>query len=329
MKNSEEVKEKICSSCGKSVTLSAFFLHSTQCSKNKEENKFDSSNYLKNLNSNPFMIVNNQINPSDQPSSDFRLINSNSGLKVPTLGDNHNNIDLFNSFMQKNKKEILQNKDQNDRQTDSENHINLNSDFKIVDNRSIMENSNNRISHLHKNDDKICPICFKSFANNTYFDLHVRNCVDEEESQKWEVFENRNMNNRSNYYENEYDIVNDPNYEHRARSISSHSDDEIDFNNPDLEYEDLLRLDENITHPLSKTYLSMLPDEKITFEIMSKLNEETKQCMICFENFQIDQKFIRLPCIHIFHSEEIVHWFGSNKTCPICRLDIENFFKGQ
>ncbi|KAI5064058.1 hypothetical protein GOP47_0020728 [Adiantum capillus-veneris] len=47
------------------------------------------------------------------------------------------------------------------------------------------------------------------------------------------------------------------------------------------------------------------------------------ECPICLENFETNDKILRLPCNHPFHVDCIVPWLRSrNDTCPFCRAKI-------
>ena len=173
--------------------------------------------------------------------------------------------------------------------------------------------------------------------------------MNQDDADKWNNFENqRDYYNKNNQYSfndlhhriDEINIPNiNPDYRHyneinlfhndfiRDNHSLSDDDRESQLNNSNFSYEELLRLDENVTHPLLTTYQSLLNQENFTADIISKLNTENKQCMICFDDFEVGQKFIRLPCFHLFHSHEISHWFERNKTCPMCRLDVESMLK--
>jgi hypothetical protein len=50
---------------------------------------------------------------------------------------------------------------------------------------------------------------------------------------------------------------------------------------------------------------------------------ESKECLICIENFNDDDDVIKIPCNHIFHKNCIKSWVceESNK-CPICRVEV-------
>jgi len=48
-----------------------------------------------------------------------------------------------------------------------------------------------------------------------------------------------------------------------------------------------------------------------------------EQCCICMEPFVEGDKIRRLPCLHIFHTNEIDQWLRVNRTCPICKTDIQ------
>ena len=44
-------------------------------------------------------------------------------------------------------------------------------------------------------------------------------------------------------------------------------------------------------------------------------------CVICLENFLLDNTVISLPCspvLHVFHKDCIFRWFESRKRCPLC-----------
>jgi len=48
-----------------------------------------------------------------------------------------------------------------------------------------------------------------------------------------------------------------------------------------------------------------------------------KKCCICLDQFKDGDSIRRLPCLHIFHKDEIDHWLRTNHVCPICRTPIE------
>lgn len=52
------------------------------------------------------------------------------------------------------------------------------------------------------------------------------------------------------------------------------------------------------------------------------LNENSFLCSICQDN---DEVIIRiLKCNHYFHITCIDKWLSNNKTCPVCRYNLEN-----
>jgi len=89
-----------------------------------------------------------------------------------------------------------------------------------------------------------------------------------------------------------------------------------DFNEGD--YEMLLRLDDNKKKGLSKNELNQLP----TFKIMANnLNEDDKQCSICFDDFKTGEEVKALTCLHKFHCNCIEPWLKTNRSCPLCKKD--------
>ncbi|KAK4528581.1 hypothetical protein GAYE_SCF61G6526 [Galdieria yellowstonensis] len=45
-------------------------------------------------------------------------------------------------------------------------------------------------------------------------------------------------------------------------------------------------------------------------------------CAICLEEFEPDALVRRLPCKHLFHSQELERWFAKSNFCPICRVEF-------
>mmetsp|Transcript_30333 Transcript_30333/g.56683 ORF Transcript_30333/g.56683 Transcript_30333/m.56683 type:complete len:628 (-) Transcript_30333:256-2139(-) len=87
-----------------------------------------------------------------------------------------------------------------------------------------------------------------------------------------------------------------------------------------LQYDQLLELDENIQRGYSKNaqLLSMLPE----FKCKGGQHLERK-CMVCFEKFKVGEPMRSLPCIHAFHKKCIDKWLGRSKKCPVCNRRID------
>ncbi|XP_063241298.1 uncharacterized protein LOC134541647 [Bacillus rossius redtenbacheri] len=56
---------------------------------------------------------------------------------------------------------------------------------------------------------------------------------------------------------------------------------------------------------------------------LEDLEDTTEKCTICLSEFEECEDVRRLPCMHLFHIDCVDQWLGSNKRCPICRVDIE------
>ena len=130
-----------------------------------------------------------------------------------------------------------------------------------------------------------------------------------------------------------YEDLSNSTYHNEMMSIRQHLDTGIAFsiqqndNNYRLglnSYEEMINLDENNTKKcLKASFIEKLPIEEMSLSNFKKLNNNEKKCVICFSDFKLYDKLIRLPCLHLFHKDEIEEWFKSNKTCPICKIDIE------
>ena len=63
-----------------------------------------------------------------------------------------------------------------------------------------------------------------------------------------------------------------------------------------------------------------LPENEI--EDSSKLPEDQKNCVICLGDFQDKEHIIRLPCLHVFHSDCVKSRLGTHNSCPTCKFEL-------
>ncbi|CAK82932.1 unnamed protein product (macronuclear) [Paramecium tetraurelia] len=62
---------------------------------------------------------------------------------------------------------------------------------------------------------------------------------------------------------------------------------------------------------------------RINFCDSKQLDQEFKQCGICFMNYLKGEELFLLPCIHRFHAKCMSKWLIDQSTCPICKIDFE------
>jgi len=106
--------------------------------------------------------------------------------------------------------------------------------------------------------------------------------------------------------------------------------------NENADYETLMSLFPPVPRGAAQTDIEQLPVD--TFKAKPKEKEEPEKksaqgsngngdefhkCCICLETFKEGEEIRRLPCLHIFHTDEISHWLERNHLCPICRTPIE------
>jgi hypothetical protein len=72
--------------------------------------------------------------------------------------------------------------------------------------------------------------------------------------------------------------------------------------------------------PASTRAIRQLPTVSVTPEDL--VDENNRECCICFEEHHIRDKVSRLPCAHIYHPQCIVQWLVKNNTCPQCRYEL-------
>jgi hypothetical protein len=73
--------------------------------------------------------------------------------------------------------------------------------------------------------------------------------------------------------------------------------------------------------PASQKAIRKLPTIKVAPEDL--VDENNRECCICFEENKLDDKVTRLPCAHIFHSCCIVDWLSNHScTCPVRLIEV-------
>ena len=63
--------------------------------------------------------------------------------------------------------------------------------------------------------------------------------------------------------------------------------------------------------------------EKMPHKILCNISDEYKRCIICLEDFKINDTVIYLPCLHFFHSNCITLWIEKKANCPLCKNIIK------
>jgi len=47
-----------------------------------------------------------------------------------------------------------------------------------------------------------------------------------------------------------------------------------------------------------------------------------RQCMICLEDFEVNDRLRVLPCFHRYHCGCVDNWFSRSRCCPVCKHDV-------
>mmetsp|Transcript_43777 Transcript_43777/g.106169 ORF Transcript_43777/g.106169 Transcript_43777/m.106169 type:complete len:256 (+) Transcript_43777:125-892(+) len=75
------------------------------------------------------------------------------------------------------------------------------------------------------------------------------------------------------------------------------------------------------TPPASTKAIRMLPTIRVAPEDL--IDQNNRECCVCLECNQLDDRVLRLPCAHIFHAHCIVDWLANHScTCPVCRYEL-------
>lgn len=71
---------------------------------------------------------------------------------------------------------------------------------------------------------------------------------------------------------------------------------------------------------LSRVEIDQLPTYRVT--AAAKDEADDKRCVVCLVDFEEKQLVRVLPCLHEYHTRCIDKWLKSNRTCPICRAEV-------
>eukprot|EP00979_Chaetoceros_neogracilis_P001496 scaffold253_cov267-Chaetoceros_neogracile.AAC.29 len=72
--------------------------------------------------------------------------------------------------------------------------------------------------------------------------------------------------------------------------------------------------------PADSRAIRQLPTVSVTPEDL--VDENNRECCICFEEHCLNDKVTRLPCAHIYHPRCITEWLNRHCTCPQCRYEL-------
>ena len=72
--------------------------------------------------------------------------------------------------------------------------------------------------------------------------------------------------------------------------------------------------------PASNRAIRTLPTVTVAPEDL--VDENNRECCICFESHHLKDRVVRLPCAHIYHPPCIVDWLRRSCTCPVCRYEL-------
>lgn len=72
--------------------------------------------------------------------------------------------------------------------------------------------------------------------------------------------------------------------------------------------------------PASPEAIRRLPTIVVAAEDL--MEEQNRQCSVCFGNCHVGHRMCRLPCGHLFHGSCIGPWLYKRCTCPVCRYEL-------
>mmetsp|Transcript_40780 Transcript_40780/g.68327 ORF Transcript_40780/g.68327 Transcript_40780/m.68327 type:complete len:217 (-) Transcript_40780:325-975(-) len=93
---------------------------------------------------------------------------------------------------------------------------------------------------------------------------------------------------------------------------------------PQDSYEELVALDENnVRRGVSESVIRRLPRTKMGRTTNQACTDIAMDCRVCMDKFAAGSNAMKLPCGHVFHEDCIRPWFSENRTCPVCRHEVQ------
>ena len=143
---------------------------------------------------------------------------------------------------------------------------------------------------------------------------------NDREIERERILLRRNNNNHNNNHNHNHNRNNrNNNYNERIRLINEFIDRDLYFEFDENEFFKQQKI-ESIIRGLPKFKV-----DKIFLDKIEKLDDFAKKCIICMEEYKLEDECETLPCFHIFHGLCIEEWFNNNNNnCPVCKNDISN-----
>lgn len=220
------------------------------------------------------------------------------------------------------------------------NNIVIGNRYSQNSNRVISSVKKNNTSNINHNDDfLICDICDSVFSLEQIeeYSHHVntKTCINSESNTQSK--QKDELSNNSNLYSDEepeepfhpqnhinHSPINIYSHVHYGpHNIAMDIDNDHDDSYEDHDEDDIEDdYDEGNNNPISSKILNSLYPDKY-----KQVSNGDNNCYICFETMKDGDDIIRLPCLHVYHLQEIVKWLKMNKYCPNCKCNIEEAMK--
>lgn len=64
-----------------------------------------------------------------------------------------------------------------------------------------------------------------------------------------------------------------------------------------------------------------LPRQTWSPALATKDSSHGNECALCLEEYQVEDKVVKFPCMHFFHEGCVQPWFKKSVLCPLCQRD--------
>lgn len=150
-----------------------------------------------------------------------------------------------------------------------------------------------------------------------------------------EEFSLERVTNLRGYFASEDEITEDQNIDDPLSGLILSDDEyeETDDEATDNEATDADSLEEalgqiyrsgNIEGDISpsRTALCGKVEQLPTYQVTSQQVEDDLQCIVCLQEYELEETVCQTPCKHYFHADCLTPWIKTNPTCPVCRQQV-------
>eukprot|EP01059_Diplonema_ambulator_P037553 TRINITY_DN9992_c0_g1_i1.p1 TRINITY_DN9992_c0_g1~~TRINITY_DN9992_c0_g1_i1.p1 ORF type:complete len:199 (+),score=69.16 TRINITY_DN9992_c0_g1_i1:296-892(+) len=74
--------------------------------------------------------------------------------------------------------------------------------------------------------------------------------------------------------------------------------------------------------PASAAAIDSLFQDIADLDFCDNMNKKAEHCTVCMDGWKADERYMKMPCGHHFHTDCITPWLERHNSCPTCRFEL-------